>query len=221
MSSFSGLTRIGDTIIDCRRPTAAYFPDPHDCRNFFHCSDWTGLQKKSCGNLYFNPETGVCDWPNIVRQKRPECPPVSAGGVSQIGPQPPENPRAFQGSQTIRINTAAGPNQANPVRFPQEAFIGPQPRPNPQQARRPVAPQPQVFRPSQTTGPAFSPQPQGQFDTQQAIRDSVRTSGGRPTPPEQKLLPDRPPNLERPIFVTSPNQVCSLLFPFWYENYLS
>ena len=75
----------------------AYFPDPDDCRNFYHCSDWTGLQKKSCGNLYFNPETGVCDWPNTVRAKRPECPEPHS-----LRPQPPENPRAFQGSQTIR-----------------------------------------------------------------------------------------------------------------------
>ena len=56
--SFLGMSRIGGKfVIDCRRPTAAYFPDPEDCRNFYHCSDWTGLQKKSCGNsLYFNPQ---------------------------------------------------------------------------------------------------------------------------------------------------------------------
>ena len=65
----------GKFIIDCRRPTAAYFPDPEDCRNFYHCSDWTGLEKKSCGSsLYFNPETQVCDWPHNVIAARPECP---------------------------------------------------------------------------------------------------------------------------------------------------
>jgi len=87
-------------VIDCRRPVLAYFPDPDDCRNFYHCSEWTGLQKKSCGNLYFNPETGVCDWPSIVRILRPECP-------SKDVVQPPiiNVPQAFQALTTEERDT--------------------------------------------------------------------------------------------------------------------
>ena len=65
----NGITRLqGGILIDCRVPTLAYYPDPNDCRHFYHCSDWSGLQKKSCGShLYFNTQTGVCDWPSVVR----------------------------------------------------------------------------------------------------------------------------------------------------------
>ena len=76
----NGVTRVaGGTLIDCREPHGSYFPDPEDCRHFYHCSDWSGLQKKSCGShLYFNAQTGVCDWPSVVRRARPECPDPNA-----------------------------------------------------------------------------------------------------------------------------------------------
>ena len=42
----NGVTRVpGGTLIDCREPHGSYFPDPEDCRHFYHCSDWSGLQK--------------------------------------------------------------------------------------------------------------------------------------------------------------------------------
>ena len=107
----------GKYIIDCKRPTAAYLPDPEDCRNFYHCSDWTGLRKKSCGGeLYFNPQTEVCDWPNTVRSFRPECP--------EIGTLPPieEHPKAFQSFPPVIADSPAAlrfvPLSTNPVRFP-------------------------------------------------------------------------------------------------------
>ena len=80
----------GGTLIDCREPHGSYFPDPEDCRHFYHCSDWSGLQKKSCGShLYFNSQTGVCDWPSVVRRMRPECPDPNAL-------EEHESPRAHQ-----------------------------------------------------------------------------------------------------------------------------
>ena len=87
----NGVTRIpGGTLIDCRQPHGSYFPDPEDCRHFYHCSDWSGLQKKSCGShLYFNAQTGVCDWPSVVRRMRPECPDPNAL-------EEHESPRAHQ-----------------------------------------------------------------------------------------------------------------------------
>ncbi len=40
---------------------------------FYHCSDWAGLEHKSCGSLFFHPQKRVCDWPYIVKRIRPEC----------------------------------------------------------------------------------------------------------------------------------------------------
>ena len=61
-------------IIDCRTIHDSYFADPDDCRFFYHCSDWAGLERKSCGTLFFHPQKRVCDWPNIVRRIRHDCP---------------------------------------------------------------------------------------------------------------------------------------------------
>ena len=61
-------------IIDCRTEHDSYFPDPDDCTMFYHCSDWAGLEHKSCGSLYFHPQKNVCDWPYIVRRVRHDCP---------------------------------------------------------------------------------------------------------------------------------------------------
>lgn len=61
-------------IIDCRTEHDSYFMDPDDCSMFYHCSDWTGLEHKSCGALYFHPQKRVCDWPHIVRRVRFDCP---------------------------------------------------------------------------------------------------------------------------------------------------
>ena len=112
----SAITFGDGNVIDCRRPVLAYFPDPDDCRNFYHCSDWTGLQKKSCGNLFFNPQTGVCDWPSTVSRLRPECANVDL----TVTPPVTNIPKAFQQFTTeeretlrlIHLN-----NQA--VRFPE------------------------------------------------------------------------------------------------------
>ena len=61
-------------IIDCRTEHDSYFPDPDNCNFFYHCSDWAGLEHKSCGTLYFHPQKKVCDWPYIVRKVRFDCP---------------------------------------------------------------------------------------------------------------------------------------------------
>ena len=55
-------------MIDCRTMHNSYFADPDDCRMFYHCSDWAGLEHKSCGALFFHPQKRVCDWPRIVRR---------------------------------------------------------------------------------------------------------------------------------------------------------
>ena len=55
-------------MIDCRTEHNSYFADPDDCRMFYHCSDWAGLEHKSCGALFFHPQKRVCDWPRIVRR---------------------------------------------------------------------------------------------------------------------------------------------------------
>merc|ERR1712008_543727 len=162
--------------IDCREPHGSYFPDPEDCRHFYHCSDWSGLQKKSCGShLYFNSQTGVCDWPSVVRRVRPECPDPEALDVH-------ESPRAHQAitsSQAGQLSSVnfpktssevpitsptttpvprARPSVGVPARFPDQSpvvlfdpseFI---------QRTQPAAPkairfQPQQFRPQ----PVFSP----------------------------------------------------------------
>jgi hypothetical protein len=60
-------------VIDCRTEHDSYFPDPDDCHMFYHCSDWAGLEHKSCGSLFFHPQKRVCDWPNIVRRVRYDC----------------------------------------------------------------------------------------------------------------------------------------------------
>ena len=103
----NGVTRVpGGTLIDCREPHGSYFPDPEDCRHFYHCSDWSGLQKKSCGShLYFNSQTGVCDWPSVVRRVRPECPDPNALDVH-------ESPRAHQAI------TSSQAGQLSSVNFP-------------------------------------------------------------------------------------------------------
>ena len=62
-------------VIDCRTVHDSYFADPDDCRMFYHCSDWAGLEHKSCGSLYFHPQKRVCDWPYLVRRVRNDCPP--------------------------------------------------------------------------------------------------------------------------------------------------
>ncbi len=75
-SIFSGQSIVGrdGVIIDCRTSHDSYFPDPDDCTMFYHCSDWAGLEHKSCGTLYFHPQKNVCDWPYIVRRVRHDCP---------------------------------------------------------------------------------------------------------------------------------------------------
>jgi len=72
----SGQSIVGrdGVIIDCRTEHDSYFPDPDDCTMFYHCSDWAGLEHKSCGPLYFHPQKNVCDWPSIVRRVRHDCP---------------------------------------------------------------------------------------------------------------------------------------------------
>lgn len=57
-----------NAVIDCRTEHDSYFADPDDCRMFYHCSDWAGLEHKSCGALFFHPQKKVCDWPRIVRR---------------------------------------------------------------------------------------------------------------------------------------------------------
>ena len=85
----------------------SYFPDPDDCRHFYHCSDWSGLQKKSCGpSLYFNSQTGVCDWPSVVQRIRPECPDPASLNAHII-------PTGFQ-----KVNDHQSVFN-NPVAFPQ------------------------------------------------------------------------------------------------------
>lgn len=52
-------------------------PHPTDCHLFYQCTP--GLNgnefiKKSCGeNMFYNPQTQVCDWPATVMLIRPEC----------------------------------------------------------------------------------------------------------------------------------------------------
>lgn len=179
---------LGDlSVIDCRRPVLAYFPDPDDCRNFYHCSDWTGLQKKSCGNLYFNPETGVCDWPSIVRILRPECP-------SKDVVQPPiiNVPQAFQALTTeeretlkiIQLNT----NNNNQVRFPEP----------PENPRRPVGfvqqpqPQPQSLPPPPPPPKAIPQQPSFERPIAAVLNSQsppLRTSALPPPPQPPQVQP--------------------------------
>ena len=73
---FPGQSLVGreGVIIDCRTEHDSYFPDPDNCHMFYHCSDWTGLEHKSCGTLFFHPQKRVCDWPYIVRRVRNDCP---------------------------------------------------------------------------------------------------------------------------------------------------
>ena len=115
-TTFSAITFGDGNVIDCRRPTLAYFPDPDDCRNFYHCSDWTGLQKKSCGNLFFNPQTGVCDWPATVRRLRPECANIDPA----VTPPVTNIPQAFQQFTTEERETLRLIQLTHqPVRFPE------------------------------------------------------------------------------------------------------
>ena len=101
------INQVSNGLIDCRVPTVSYFPDPDDCRHFYHCSDWSGLQKKSCGPaLYFNSQTGVCDWPSGVQRIRPECSDLSTLNTHII-------PQGFQ-----RVNDHQSVIN-NPVAFPQ------------------------------------------------------------------------------------------------------
>ena len=101
------INQVSNGLIDCRVPTVSYFPDPDDCRHFYHCSDWSGLQKKSCGPaLYFNSQTGVCDWPSVVQRIRPECSDLSTLNTHII-------PQGFQ-----RVNDHQSVIN-NPVAFPQ------------------------------------------------------------------------------------------------------
>lgn len=121
-------------IIDCRTQHDSYFPDPDDCRFFYHCSDWTGLERKSCGSLYFHHQKRVCDWPYIVREIRPECP------DERNLPPLPKN-------QVVAIETTEKPifDDGSYIRFepnPENKFRFPTPKP-----RRPVK-NPVVFQES-------------------------------------------------------------------------
>lgn len=50
---------------------------PIDCHLFYQCVpqlNGTKLVEKSCGStMFYNHETQICDWPNNVILKRPEC----------------------------------------------------------------------------------------------------------------------------------------------------
>jgi len=46
--------------------------DLENCHIFYQ-SDTPNPAPMSCGEMMFNTETQVCDWPHIVIQKRPEC----------------------------------------------------------------------------------------------------------------------------------------------------
>ena len=128
ISKPKGVTRVpGGTLIDCREPHGSYFPDPQDCRHFYHCSDWSGLQKKSCGShLYFNAQTGVCDWPSVVRRMRPECPEPEELDVH-------ENPRAHQpitSSQAGQLSKVNFPKTSSAVPIIEATTPVPRPRPS-------------------------------------------------------------------------------------------
>ncbi|XP_012135564.1 hemolectin [Megachile rotundata] len=54
-----------------------YKTHPTDCRLFYQCAPGTKgneYVEKSCGqNMFYNPQSQVCDWPANVMQIRPEC----------------------------------------------------------------------------------------------------------------------------------------------------
>ncbi|TRY77747.1 hypothetical protein TCAL_08993 [Tigriopus californicus] len=104
-------------IIDCRTQHDSYFPDPDDCRFFYHCSDWTGLERKSCGSLYFHHQKRVCDWPYIVREIRPECP-----DERNLPPLPENKVVAVETTEKATFDDGSyirfEPNPENKFRFP-------------------------------------------------------------------------------------------------------
>ena len=136
----TGIRLASGTFIDCRVPNLAYYPDPEDCRNFYHCSDWSGLQKKSCGShLYFNDKTGVCDWPSVVQRSRPECADLATlqehqipPGFQKVDPSAVRGPVRFPVSVTVNPESLpdsttppprARPSVGVPARFPDQAPI--------------------------------------------------------------------------------------------------
>ena len=212
-----GVTRIaGGTLIDCRVPTISYFPDPDDCRHFYHCSDWSGLQKKSCGShLYFNAKTGVCDWPSVVRRMRPECP-----EPHELDEH--ENPRAHQ---EVKDHSAI---KERPVKFPQSTTIFQAPVEEPRgaagQPTGPPKPRPSVGVPARFPDQApvvlfnpsdfilqfqqFQPQLQSQFQPQ---IDEITAPGFAGSLPGSRFNQFNSNAARRPIQVTPapPVQVAS------------
>ena len=117
--SLPQINQVSNGLIDCRVPTVSYFPDPDDCRHFYHCSDWSGLQKKSCGpSLYFNSQTGVCDWPSVVQRIRPECPDLATLNTHII----PQGFQRVNDHQSV-INSPVAFPQHDPNLAPQVRFI--------------------------------------------------------------------------------------------------
>lgn len=57
-------------------PLKPHKEHPTDCHIFYHCEDSLNgpkLIEKTCGAMYFNPVTMVCDWPYNVEEIKPEC----------------------------------------------------------------------------------------------------------------------------------------------------
>ncbi|CAG7786435.1 unnamed protein product [Allacma fusca] len=68
-----------DPNFHCPGKEESLHPHPTDCHKFYECSNGDAYLFRCDGNLYFDPSTGMCDWPENVdckasptsRMKRP------------------------------------------------------------------------------------------------------------------------------------------------------
>ena len=76
MFSTGGMaSRVKDTIV-CPASDDDFpvlLPNPNDCSQFFMCMDETPILTDCPAGLYFNPDLGVCDYPQNVDCQQPSC----------------------------------------------------------------------------------------------------------------------------------------------------
>lgn len=78
-------------LIDASKPCDPSTPNvdfPGDCRKFLQCERsidvWLFVEKACAPGTFFNPQSMICDWPDVVMKIKPECGEAFASNQQQI-----------------------------------------------------------------------------------------------------------------------------------------
>jgi len=76
-------------VMDCTNMADGWYPDPYNCRKYWHCTKESGVHYMCEDNLYYSPENEWCDFPDRVTcGDRPVCDSCDENCVEPPTPTP-------------------------------------------------------------------------------------------------------------------------------------